>query len=161
MGVLLYDRHLNSRCYKRRYTILNHDGRLRRRQQRLVGHSGILVVLRPNRQFATTERRDWLGLIIQTAVQSCVNLGLHLPHDSELMSIQKWPRSNTTIPSLDLDLDLENDLSSSDVDKVQNCPFSSPTPPPHLALLMCLLGVQLCGLTEQQHYQLYRKSPIT
>jgi len=27
--------------------------------------------------FATTYRRDWLGLIIQTAVQSCVTLGLH------------------------------------------------------------------------------------
>jgi uncharacterized membrane protein (DUF485 family) len=27
--------------------------------------------------FATAERRDWLGLIIQTAVQSCVTLGLH------------------------------------------------------------------------------------
>lgn len=27
--------------------------------------------------FSTTSRRDWLGLIIQTAVQSCVTLGLH------------------------------------------------------------------------------------
>lgn len=27
--------------------------------------------------FSTTSRRDWLGLIIQTAVQSCITLGLH------------------------------------------------------------------------------------